>query len=198
MLRRLVILVLPLMCLMFTACGGSDQDEAPPTALTGPEHPDDMASRIDLQNKMRMAKSSCVQAYGPAVQAAAPIIFSNPGTSPGMLLQPGGPVSAALSQTAPMQEQCSNALEMAYRNAKTMMNGQYWGRPDVQNWIRGNMAFMGDSMMAGMPPQALANPGFISGMREFGKAALTQVALPRVNDPGMRFQVNQQFAALGY
>lgn len=192
MLRRILILLAPLVFIAFTGCGGDDQDTAPPTSLTGPEHPDDMASRLDLQNKMRAAKSSCVEAFAPAVMAAAPIVFSQPGVPIASLFQPGSPVSSALASTQPQQAQCVNNLDMAIYNITKMNNGKYWPRKDVQDWFYGNLGAIGDRTAAFMPPQALANPQFITGIRGVGSYIATTYVVPQLNDPRARYQATQQ------
>jgi hypothetical protein len=164
--------------------------------LQGKEHPDDMASRIDLENKLRLAKQVCVDAYAPALRAAAPILYTNPGIPPQALFNQPGPVNAALAATAPQQQQCSDALNMAIYNITKMQNGQYWARADVQQWFYGNLAAMGDRVASQIPPEALANPAFLSSMRATGLYMTQTYIVPKINDPMARFQANQQLSGL--
>lgn len=194
MFRRMAAFIIPVVFVMFTGCGGNDKDQAPPTNLKGAEHPDDMASRIDLENKLRTAKQVCVDAYAPALRAAAPILYTNPSIPPQVLFQQPGPVNAALSATAPQQQQCADALNMAIYNITKMQNGQYWQRSDVQQWFYGNLAAMGDRVASQIPPEALQNPQFLSAMRASGLYLTQTYVVPKINDPMARFQANQQLS----
>lgn len=198
MIRRLGILLVPLVMILFTACGGKDSDQAPPTSLQGQEHPDDLASRIDLQNKIQQAKAICAEAYAPAVLTVAPAIYANPGIPPQALFAPGTPGGAALANTAPQQEACINAINMAIYNITKMCNGQYWARKDVQDWFYGNIAAIGDRVASRLPPQALANPAFLSQIRSTGAYLAQTYIVPRVSDPKARMQINQQLAQAPY
>jgi len=198
MIRRLTILLLPLVFIAFTGCGGKDSDEAPPTALQGPEHPDDMASRMDLQNKMKAAKSSCTEAFGPPMMAAAPVLYTQPGVNPAMLFGPGGPASAALASTGPSQADCANNLNMALYNITKMQNGKYWVRTDVQKWFYGNLGAIGDRIASHIPPEALANPQFLSGMRASGMYMTQNYVVPQISDPKARFQINRELSQLPF
>lgn len=194
MFRRIVVLIIPLVFIIFTGCGGSDKDQAPPTNLTGKEHPDDMASRQDLENKLRMAKQVCVDAYAPALKAAAPVLYTNPSVPPQVLFNQPGPVNAALAATAPQQQQCADALNMAIYNITKMQGGKYWARNDVQQWFYGNLAAMGDRVASQIPPEALANPQFLSAMRASGLYITQTYVVPKINDPMARFQAQQQLS----
>lgn len=192
MLRQLLILMLPLVFVAFVGCGGKDDDEAPPTALTGPEHPDDMASRIDLQNKMKQAKQACSEGFGGGMLAAAPFLFA--GGSPQGAMEPGSPLLLALAASGGQQEQCTNALNMALFNITKMQGGKYWGRADVQKWFYGNLAAIGDRVAMRLPPEALANPEFLAKMKATGALMIQNQVLPRLTDPRVRYQATQELS----
>lgn len=202
MFRRVLITAAPLLFILFTACSGEDPEKAPKACPGGEvvcenEHPDDKAAREDLIQKLSAAKGSCAEAYGPAVLSVAPVIYS-PNPPPPEMLFTQGPGAQALAATQAQQKQCVDALKMAIFNVTKMQNGKYWQRPDVQKWFYGVLAGIGGNIASRLPPEALANPGFVKDMK-FVAAYLVQNHLaPQLDNPAAMAQVTQQIQLAGF
>lgn len=174
-MKKLLVIFSPLIFIFMVACGGDDKPEAPPVNQTGQEHPDDHASRLDLQNKVAMAKQACGNYGQRIVITIAPVAYQNPGIPPQILMNQG-PGAMAQQALAAERAQCEQAVKMAVLNCRTMQNGRYCERPDVSRWLWGNLAAIGDRIGASLPPEAMANPMFRSTMRGVGAQFALQVA----------------------
>lgn len=191
MMKQIIVGLAPAVFLVFVACGGSDKKEAPPTTQNGQkEHPDDKASREVLERQMDQMQAACSAAIGPVMFEAAKVVATNPGI-PNQAVFQAPPVQQAKAQTQGAKNDCKKAVDNFMLNCKTMLNGTYCQRPDVQAWIAGNIQSVGSDMASQLPPQLQANPQYMMAMQSAMNYYMTTEGAQMVQDPMVRQRMLQ-------
>ena len=194
-LVKATITIAPWFFLFFVACGGNDKPQAPPVSCGGPGgkcHEADLESKANAERMMAVVKQTCAQAFGPAIMQAAQITYMTNGQVPPQVMFSQGPAADALRASAPQQSQCTSAINQLILNVSTMEGGRYWQRPDVQEWLQGNLASIGDSIASQFPPQVYQNPNFIPAMINTGKYVVGTYIKPQIQNARAQAELMQR------
>ena len=194
-LVKATIRIVPLFFLLFVACGGNDKPQAPPIACGAggaPCNQADLESKANAERMMAVVKQTCTQAYGPAIMQAAQITYMSNGQVPPQAMFSQGPAADALNASRPQQSECNNAINNLILNVSTMEGGRYWQRRDVQDWLQGNFASIGDSIASQFPPQVYQNPNFIPAMINTGKYVVGTYIKPQIQNARAQAELMQR------